>query len=246
MKVVYLGNGSTGNSTYYSDGTTSILVDNGLALKRIPFEVNGGILITHSHVDHCDGVDRYMRKYRAKNGISCIVDRSFSVEHRIDPSYLEYKDFISGDEFYINTISVKPIGLWHDEPCFAFLINKEYLHLTDTGHIPFTIEHHLKNNPIKLFYVESNYDEEYIEESDYDAFLKYRIKSRHGHLSNQHVISYLNKHVDLLRSVEKIAIGHLSDNTNTEERVEELLKSNLNPELLEKVVISKEGTTIDI
>ena len=244
MRVVFLGNGSSGNATYFTDDTTSILIDNGLPLKRIPYEINGAILLTHSHIDHCEGVNRYIKKHKAKTGISCIVDKAFVCEHRVSSEYIQYQDFISGNEFMVGTINVKPIGLWHDEVCFAFMINKSYIHLTDTGKVPFTIARYIEENPIKLFYIESNYDEQLIDESDYDTFLKQRIKSRYGHLSNQHVIDYLNKHVDILQKVETIVLGHLSDNTNNKERLLELVNSNLNKTLLDKVTIGTEGTEI--
>jgi phosphoribosyl 1,2-cyclic phosphodiesterase len=107
MEITYIGNGSSGNATYFSDGPTSLLIDNGLALKRVPFEVNGGVLISHMHSDHMDGVEKYVKKYHAKTGIRAIVDRSFCAELKINEQYLQYQDFTK--RFKVGTIEVEPL-----------------------------------------------------------------------------------------------------------------------------------------
>lgn len=246
IEIVYLGNGSSGNSTYFTDGTTSVLIDNGLPLKKIPYQVNGGILVTHVHVDHMDGVEKYIRKYGQKSGIRAIVDRSYFMENKVDPKYLDYKDFVSGLPFDVGTLTVRPIGLWHDEVCFSFMLNNRYIHVTDTGKIPCTVLHQLETNPIEIFYVESNYDEEMMEESDYDSYLKWRIKSRIGHLSNQYVIEFLNKNKCKFEKVQHIILGHLSHNTNSVDKLKQRMQESLDEEIRKKVTIGEEGTKITI
>ena len=246
MIIEYLGNGSNGNSTYVFDGTTSILIDNGLALKRIPYEVNGGILLSHGHSDHISGIEKYLKKYR-KSGIRCICDRSFCLSEfgKLPEELLHYEDFTT--IFYVGTLEIEPFGIWHDEPCFGFLINKKYVHITDTGSIPFTVAERLKRySTIEVIYMECNYDEELIETAEYEEILKLRIKSRLGHLSNQHVINFLNKNQELLGGVKHIILGHLSGNTNNPETLNKRIDELLNKEIKEKVMIGVGGTRITI
>lgn len=67
-----LYSGSSGNSVFVSSGNTKILVDAGLAGKRIenglkeigenPSEIDA-ILVTHEHIDHIKGVGVLSRRY---------------------------------------------------------------------------------------------------------------------------------------------------------------------------------------
>jgi len=238
VKVKYIGNGSSGNSTLVVDGKDSILIDNGLPLKRVP-EVNAGILISHKHSDHILGVERYFRKY----GIRAIVDKGFYIEDRVKTD-LQFENF--REIFYIKSFKVQAFDVWHDEPCFGFIINDRYIHLTDTGHIPFTLVNHIENNPIELLYVESNYDEDLIDASNYGPDLKARIKGKMGHLSTQHVLSFLAKNEDTLKKVKTIIVGHLSERTNNEELLQSRIDAMESEELRAKIIIGKENTEINL
>lgn len=244
MIIEYIGNGSSGNCTYVEDKGTSILIDNGLSLKKIPHVINGAMVLTHEHKDHCSGVDRYMRKYQMKSGISTIVDTSFFSKGKVEEKFITKIDFRLG-VFTVKNMEILPCGLWHDTPAFYFIINNKYLHLTDTGALPPTVLYHIKNKPIDLLYLETNYDEELIDSCEYDTFLKVRIKSRIGHLSNQKVMKFLSENqIDLIK-IKKIALGHISENTNSLEKINSLI-SELPSEIREKVVIATEGTKIEL
>lgn len=242
MIVEYLGNGSSGNSTYVDNGATSILIDMGIAVKRTK-PVNGGILISHDHIDHCGTVNRYMRKY-GKSGIRTIVSSAFYPGTFVEEQYITRVNFFKERPFFIKTMEVLACGLWHDTPNFFFILDKKYLHLTDTGKIPITFLYQIQQNPIEVIYLESNYDEELMELSEYDEFLKYRIKSRIGHLSNQTVLSFLTKNEKSLTKVKHIVLGHLSEVTNTVEKLTELI-SNLPESLRTKIIIGTEGMRLE-
>ena len=65
MRLCSIASGSSGNCIYIGDDTTHLLVDTGISKKRIEeglkeLEIKGdelqGILITHEHVDHIQGL----------------------------------------------------------------------------------------------------------------------------------------------------------------------------------------------
>ena len=72
MKLCVLASGSKGNSTYIESKKTKILIDIGMSCLYIeksldnigirPREI-GGILITHTHSDHINGLRVFMKKY---------------------------------------------------------------------------------------------------------------------------------------------------------------------------------------
>ncbi len=65
MRLCSIASGSSGNCIYIGDDQTHLLVDTGISKKRIEeglakLEIKGdeleGILITHEHVDHIQGL----------------------------------------------------------------------------------------------------------------------------------------------------------------------------------------------
>ena len=75
MKISVLASGSKGNSSYIETKNTKILVDIGMPtlyierkLKKIsvnPEEIKG-IILTHTHVDHINGLKVFIKKYDTK------------------------------------------------------------------------------------------------------------------------------------------------------------------------------------
>ena len=72
MRLCSIASGSSGNCIYVGDDNTHLLVDTGISKKRIEaglaeLDVKGeelnGILITHEHVDHIQGLGVFSRKY---------------------------------------------------------------------------------------------------------------------------------------------------------------------------------------
>ena len=72
MRLCSIASGSSGNCIYVGDDNTHLLVDTGISKKRIEeglhiLGVKGeelkGILITHEHIDHIQGLGVFSRKY---------------------------------------------------------------------------------------------------------------------------------------------------------------------------------------
>ena len=82
---------------------------------------------------------------------------------------------------------------------------------TDLGFVTEDIFNSLRN--VDLSVVESNYDVQMLKEGPYPYYLKTRIASNHGHLSN---IQSAQTTIRLIESgVNKIQLCHLSNNNNT-------------------------------
>ena len=72
MKVCVLASGSAGNSIFVQQGITKVLVDAGLAGKRIEERLQAvgvdgselqALVVTHEHSDHIHGVGVLARRY---------------------------------------------------------------------------------------------------------------------------------------------------------------------------------------
>ena len=69
MQIYTIASGSGGNCTLVKDGDTAVLIDAGISTKRIvmalreldmfPEQLNG-ILITHEHGDHVNGLNTFI------------------------------------------------------------------------------------------------------------------------------------------------------------------------------------------
>ena len=72
MRLCSIASGSSGNCIYAGSDHTHLLVDTGISKKRIEQGLNtldvkgeelNGILITHEHIDHIQGLGVFSRKY---------------------------------------------------------------------------------------------------------------------------------------------------------------------------------------
>ena len=72
VKFCPLVSGSSGNSTYISNGNTHILIDAGISCKQLTEHIRqldlapediDALFITHEHVDHIKGAGVLSRKY---------------------------------------------------------------------------------------------------------------------------------------------------------------------------------------
>ena len=72
MRLCSIASGSSGNCIYTGTDHTHLLIDTGISKKRIEeglkgLEIKGeelnGILVTHEHSDHIQGLGVFSRKY---------------------------------------------------------------------------------------------------------------------------------------------------------------------------------------
>jgi phosphoribosyl 1,2-cyclic phosphodiesterase len=84
-----------------------------------------------------------------------------------------------------------------------------------------------------IYIIESNHDEIMLMDGPYPRFLKERVISDQGHLSNTTTAKYLKKIVG--EKTKYIVLAHLSEKNNTEEKALEAIKNqelNKNIEVL--------------
>lgn len=234
-----LYSGSSGNSLFVETEDTKLLIDAGVSSKKIetaltnlsidPSEING-ILITHEHSDHVQGLGTFAKKFH----LPVFVNRKTLDAMPKQKEKLEEKNihlFNLNEKFEIGDLKIKPFAIPHDaaNPC-GFNIMKEDKKIsiaTDIGHMTKDIMKHLENSLFLL--LEANYDPEVLMYSHYPYPLKTRIAGPTGHLSNElagKTISYL-----LQSGLQEAMLGHLSKESNFPELayktvVEELMAND--------------------
>ena len=121
------------------------------------------------------------------------------------------------DEIILNNLKVSCFHSSHDATDSRnFLFESEghsIVYVTDTGYINQKNFKYLQNKEIYLF--ESNHDIEKLQHGKYPDWLKKRVLSDYGHLSNNACSVYLSKLIG--NNTKKIYLMHLSQENNTED-----------------------------
>ncbi len=219
MRIVVLGSGSKGNSTFIDLGDKKILIDVGFSYKQIkeklslinvdPHEIDA-LLITHDHTDHTYGLKVFLNKVKPTLFITPEVE-NFCLEKKY-----EKVEYLTDEMIYYGTL-IKPIPLSHDALTInGYLIEKgddSLVYITDTGYINQRNFVYLKN---KNYYIlESNHDTEMLIKGPYPEYLQRRILSDKGHLSNELCAGYLSRLIG--PNTKKVVLAHLSESNNTKE-----------------------------
>ena len=248
MKVQTIASGSKGNCTIVLCNDTNLIIDMGisyLTLKNsleensLSFDNFKGILITHCHKDHTKGLSSLIKK----------TNIPVYIPEKMYDSIKEYVPYprciIIDDEFYINDVKINLLHTSHDAPCsVGFIIrnnDKSLVYITDTGYINRKILNNIVGKD--CYIIESNHDEVMLMDGPYPRFLKERVISDKGHLSNTTTAKYLQKIIG--SNTKTIVLAHLSETNNTEELAYNTTHDLLNNENIDlKVAKQHEATSL--
>ncbi|MBM7615538.1 MBL fold metallo-hydrolase [Alkaliphilus hydrothermalis] len=230
-----LASGSSGNCHLITDHTSSLLIDAGLSGKQIQLKLGevgidpqqlSGILISHEHSDHIHGAGILSRRFNIP--IFANEGTWQGMEHKLGNIKEEnIRVFESDKPFELGNFIVMPYSISHDanEPVGYSFVNKgvKVCVTTDLGHVTGEILDQISDSDLVV--LESNHDVEMLKAGGYPYYLKRRILSDVGHLSNE---AAGNAIVDLVkRNVKSVMLAHLSKDNNFPELAIETIKSIL-------------------
>lgn len=216
VRVTILASGSGGNATLVQAGGARVLIDAGIGplvveqrMQRALGEVVApdAIVVTHPHGDHCGKAESCARHFDAP------VYLSEATRRRLAMASVKTRVFGASTPFDVGAIRVRPMPVPHDAPQVALVFEHRFARaalVTDLGHVPRTLARHLEG--CQLVLLESNHDPAMLAAGPYPAFLKKRIASPTGHLSNAqaaHLIARLG------RETREIVLMHLSERCNS-------------------------------
>ena len=243
MKVSILASGSKGNSSYVEADGHNILIDigvNSLVIDRklkehgISSKDIDIVLLTHTHSDHINGLASFLKKNKPTIYLTEKMYKELSKTIDI-PNYIIIKDSIE-----LNSLSIKLFNTSHDaEESFGFLFehdDKSLVYITDTGYINAKYHKILSNR--SMYVMESNHDVELLINGPYPHYLKQRIISDNGHLSNHDASNYLSNFIG--EKTKAIILIHLSETNNKPEIALESLIDTLNKKnkKVDKIVVA--------
>ena len=194
VQLTILGSGSGGNCAYLEAGDTRLLIDAGFSgrqlrerlasIQRTP-ETLHGILITHEHSDHIQGLGTLA----ARLGLPIYCNR-FTREAIVETfpgARFEFRLFDTGASFDLGDVGVDTFTVPHDaQDPVGFLLRTHEGNigfLTDLGHATKLVVERVRCANVLI--LEANHDVKLLQDDTRRPWsLKQRILSRHGHLSN--------------------------------------------------------------
>lgn len=234
MRFCSIASGSSGNCIYIGSDTTHILIDAGISAKRIEegihsLSIDGAdidaILVTHEHSDHIKGIGVLARKYNIPIYATAGTIDGIKYCSGIGMIDADLFNVIRSDEkFSVKDMIIRPMHISHDanEPV-AFRVEsdgKKAGVITDLGYYDDYTVDCLKGMDVLM--AEANHDIRMLQVGPYPYYLKQRILSNHGHLSNENsgrMISEL-----LHDGIKEIILAHLSKENNMPELAYETVR----------------------
>lgn len=222
MNICTLASSSSGNCTLVSQGNTHILIDAGISLRRItaglkqiglsPGDVTG-VVITHEHSDHIGGIKMLVKYHStavmAPRGVAKALTDAVPDAQRCIESFEAGADFVLGE------LSVQSFITPHDTPeSVGYRIGdgrSTVVFVTDIGCVTKTILDAVRGADLAI--IEANHDLAMLKNSEYPNFLKRRILSDRGHLSNDDCGTFASTLAT--GGTRKIILAHLSRDNNT-------------------------------
>jgi phosphoribosyl 1,2-cyclic phosphodiesterase len=233
MYTKILFSGSQGNSTLVSDGNTKILIDAGGCEKNIKARLEeagerleniSAILITHEHTDHTKALFTIAKNFSVPTYTTLETAREICSDKKATRQTLEsvarLVRTVSVRECYeIGSLTVTPFHIPHDAASpLGFRVvseekNKTLTYATDTGCVTRDMLEFFEGCDAAV--IEANHDRDMLINGSYPEFLKQRILSDKGHLSNETASRFA---LWLMQNgTKKITLAHLSRDNNTPE-----------------------------
>lgn len=235
IRLCSLSSGSSGNCVFVGNDSTGVLVDCGISGKEILCNLNSigvcsstikAVVVTHEHSDHIRSVGIISRKLNIPIYANINTWNSMAeLIGKVKPENVRY--FAVGEKLEIGGLGVSSYSIPHDaaDPvgyCF-YEGDRKVSIATDLGYFSDTVRESISGSDMVL--LEANHDIEMLKVGRYPYFLKRRILSEHGHLSNEaagHAVYEL-----LQTGVREVLLGHLSKENNFPELAYETVKGIL-------------------
>lgn len=234
VRLTILGSGSAGNCTYIETDEVRLLIDAGFSLRQIRQRLASigrapenltGILITHEHSDHVQGLAVLGEKLRIP--IFCNRPTQEALQYQLRAP-LDYRLFSTGGCFELGDVIVETFSVPHDaQDPVGFLLRTSSGNIgvvTDLGHATkLVIE---RTRTANVLVLEANHDVKLLQDCPHRPWsLKQRILSRHGHLSNEAAADAAEQIVSA--GLHHLYLGHLSRECNRPELAHRVVQERL-------------------
>ena len=213
LKFISFGSGSSGNCYYLGTATDGLIVDIGVGLRTlkkhardygISLSTVHRILITHDHADHIKSVGAFCHEYNvpvyATEKVHQGIDHNYCVQRKL---LKEHKQFLDPGTSVPHDAS-ENVGYKIEADGIVFVI------MTDAGSVTEEMKAFIAE--ANYLVIEANHDVEMLQGGPYPQYLKDRIISPNGHLSNKDCGIMLAE--NMTERLKHVWLCHLSEENN--------------------------------
>ena len=230
--VTALNSGSNGNCYYLGNGEEAVFIDAGLScretekrMQRLGLDIRSvkAVFVSHEHADHVRGLRVLSKKFN----LPVYITGETLGRVRLNPEDPRIVQMESGEEVHIGNLIIKSFLKLHDavHP-HSFVVSCGDLRVgvfTDIGNPCQEVIRHLKQ--CDAAFLETNYDEEMLQNGTYPYYLKRRIQGDSGHLSNRQALELVLNHGS--GRLRHLFLSHISRDNNRPELIESLFRQHL-------------------
>jgi phosphoribosyl 1,2-cyclic phosphodiesterase len=229
-----LNSGSNGNCYYVGSSSEAVLVDAGISCRETEKRMQAlgldmrsvkAIFISHEHSDHITGLGILSKKYQLP---VYITHHTLRESHVHIESHL-VRSFSADAPLTVGELSVTPFKKSHDacDP-HSFVISDGTINIgvfTDIGIACQQVIRYFRK--CHAVFLEANYCPDMLRTGSYPIYLKRRISSDTGHLSNTQALDLFLKFKT--RRLTHLVLSHLSENNNNPQLVNDLFADRAGP-----------------
>ncbi|RYY24637.1 MAG: MBL fold metallo-hydrolase [Chitinophagaceae bacterium] len=222
-----LNSGSNGNCYYVGNDQDAVLIDVGLPCKELEIRIARlgldmskvrAIFVSHEHSDHVSGIPTLVKKYRLPVYITPATLRNGKI--RFDAALIN--NFTAYQPIMVGGLSVTAFPKFHDacDP-HSFIVTNGSVNIGVFTDIGKSCDHVISHfSRCHAAFLESNYDEVMLSSGRYPWYLKNRITSGRGHLSNTQALEIFTRYRPPFMT--HLLLAHLSKENNCPNLVAEL------------------------
>lgn len=255
MRLITIASGSEGNCALVTGTGGHLLIDAGISTRRISLALGklglelsdlSGILITHDHQDHIRGLQTLVKRstvpiYAPRRVAGCLCRSVAGVEPSLRilgvGEEQELGDFVVRP-FFTSHDTVESVGYRVDD------IEGSLGYATDMGVVTDSVLEGLAG--VETAVIEANHDVDRLQRGPYPAFLKQRILSDRGHLSNESCGRLAAELAGM--GTRRIVLAHLSRENNTPNLARSAVSEALavkNPQVMLEVAPAAEPLCVE-
>ena len=238
LKFISLGSGSSGNCYFLQTASDGIIIDAGIGVRTLKKHAKDyglnlsmihHVVVTHDHADHIKSVGSISYEFNlpvyATEKVHNGIDKNYCVQRKVRQEMRHYLQY--GVAIEVGDFKVTPFLVPHDaSDNVGFFIEADgvtFCIITDAGCVTEDMAQYIQRADYLV--IEANHDEEMLLQGPYPDYLKKRIMSNSGHLSNKSCGEAIANHMN--ENLKHVWLCHLSEENNHPELARKTVDSVL-------------------